>query len=127
MKIIRTILAVASAPVVYGILGAGLSSALLAIFPHLMNEQGGTYHLGVTLAVEAIQFLAVVLTGYISARIAGREEFLHCLAVVFVMLAIAIPTQVSFWQSMLPWHHFVFFMFCIIGPIWGTYLQQQRS
>ena len=56
MKIVKSILAVIAAPVVYGVLGVGLTSALLAVFPDLVNEQGGTYHLVMTLTVEAIQF-----------------------------------------------------------------------
>ena len=91
------------------------------------NEQGGTDHVGLILASETIQFIVLVICGYLAALTAGREEMKHGLAVAAVMLGIGIAVQLSFWESMPVWHHFVFFACILVGIILGARLRLRQK
>ena len=93
MNWFRSIAAILSAPVIYGVICVPSVGFLMSSSPELLNEQGGTFDVTLTLTAELIQFVVLVACGYFSALIAGREELKHGLAVTVVMLAIAIGTD----------------------------------
>ena len=127
MNWLRSIGCVLAAPVVYGVACVPGLNVLMSTFPQLVNEAGGTYDVGLTLAVEGMQFVVLIICGYVSALIAGREELKHSLAVMLGMLAVGITVQMSFWDSMLVWHHFVFFFLIVIGVFLGTKLRLRQK
>lgn len=127
MKWFRSIGAVLSAPVIYGVVCVPSVGVLMSSYADLLNEQGGTFDVTLTLMAELIQLVVLVICGYISALIAGREELKHSLVVTAVMLAIAIGVQASFWESMLVWHHFVFFGCVLVGIHLGTRLRLRQK
>ena len=127
MNWFRSIAAILSAPVIYGVICVPSVGFLMSSSPELLNEQGGTFDVTLTLTAELIQFVVLVACGYFSALIAGREELKHGLAVTVVMLAIAIGVQTSFWNSMLVWHHFVFFACVLVGTQLGTRLRLRQK
>ncbi len=124
---LRSMAAVLLAPVIYGVICVPSVGALMSAYPELLNETGGTYDVTLTLMAELIQLLVLITCGYFSALAAGREELKHGLAVTVVMLAIAISVQLSFWSSMLVWHHFVFFVCVVVGIQLGTRLRLRQK
>lgn len=127
MKWVRSIASILAAPLVYGMICVPTLGVLMSSFPELVNEAGGTYDIPLTLASELVQLLVLVLCGYLSALIAGREEMKHALAVMGVMLAIGISVQLSYWDSMPVWHHFVFFACIVVGIFLGTRLRLRQK
>lgn len=127
MKWLRSAGAVLAAPVIYGLFCVPTLNVLLSAFPELLNEAGGTYDIGLTLAAELLQLLVLIVAGYVSALVAGREELKHLVAVMVVMLGIGVSVQLSFWESMLVWHHFVFFTLIVLGLFLGTKLRLRQK
>jgi FtsH-binding integral membrane protein len=99
----------------------------MSAYPELLNEDGGTYHVGLTLAAEALQFIVLLVCGYVAALVAGRKEMKHCIAVTVVLLVIGVTVQMSCWNSMLIWHHFVFFTLIVVGVFLGTRLRLRQK
>jgi len=114
MHYLRSVLSVVAAPVVYGILCVPLLGLLYAQFPDLLNERGGTRSLPLLLATELLQLLILSLCGYVTARLAPWHMRHHVVIASVLMLMIGVSVQLSFWDAVPTWHHFVFFA-CIVG------------
>ncbi len=85
-----------------------------------------------TLQAEALQPIVLIICGFAVAAIARFKPMLHVGIATAVMLAIGILVQMNFWDSMLVWHHFVFFalilVFLPVGAlIAGKVLSPKRS
>lgn len=118
MRYLRSILSVLSAPILYGVLCVPVLSVLYAQFPDLVNEQGGTQSVPLLIGTELFQLLILTACGYVVARVAPWHLRHHVVIASIVMLVIGVSVQLSFWESLPVWHHYVFFA-CILG---GMYL-----
>ena len=114
MAYLRSVLSVLSAPVLYGILCVPGLGLLYAQFPELVNERGGTHNVPLLLGTEVFQLLVITLCGYVAARLSPRHLRHHVVIATVVMLLIGVSVQLSFWEALPVWHHFVFFA-CILG------------
>ena len=123
MKILISIAAVISAPFIYGLFCVPLAGVLMSLQPELLNDMGGTDDVTLILKVEALQLVILLAIGFIVAFIAPARPMLHIAITVVVMLAIGISVQVSFWDSMPAWHHFVFFALIVFGITTGGWGQ----
>ncbi len=122
MKIFRSILAVLSAPVIFGLVCVPLVGVLMALDQDLVNDMGGTFDFALTVQVELLQFVILLIIGFLVATIAPSRPMLHAASATLLMLVIGISVQVSLWDSMLVWHHFVFFasiVLCLFVGSWG--------
>lgn len=108
MKILRSIMAAISAPLVYGVICVPLVGIVMSLSPELVNDQGGTYNVALTLQVEAVQLLMLLICGAVVSAIAPSRPMLHAMIATALMLAIGLSVQLSFWEAMLVWHHYVF-------------------
>ena len=88
-----------------------------------MNDMGGTEDVMLTLQAELIQAVILLLCGFVVAFIARFKPMHHAAAAALLMLGIGLSVQMSFWESMLIWHHFVFFGLIVFGLPSGAYLQ----
>jgi len=125
MKYVLSVIAVLSAPMIYGVICVPTISQLTAANPGLLNEMGGTEDVGLILQIEAIQAIVMLIIGVIVAAIARFKEMLHVGIATAVMLAIGVSVQVSFWEAMPAWHHFVFFALIVITVPAGGMIQQK--
>ena len=123
MKTLISIAAVISAPFIYGLFCVPLAGVLMSLQPELLNDMGGTDDVTLILKVEALQLVILLAIGFIVAFIAPVRPMLHIAITVVVMLAIGISVQVSFWDSMPAWHHFVFFALIVFGITTGGWGQ----
>ncbi len=121
MNYVRSILAVLSAPVVFGVFCVPLVGVLMSMNVDLQNDMGGTYDVALTLQVEALQIIILLIIGFIVAAIAPSKPMVHATVAVVLMLGIGVSVQLSFWESMLVWHHFVFFASIVGGLYLGAW------
>jgi len=120
MKYAVSVLAVLAAPVLYGFLCVPTINLLMSSNADLLNDMGGTYDVGLTLQAEAVQLIVLLIIGFAVAAIARFKPMLHVGIAVAVMLAIGVSVQLSFWDAMLIWHHFVFFgLIAVCLPLGG--------
>ena len=120
MKYVVSVLAVLAAPVLYGFLCVPTINMLMSSNAGLLNDMGGTYDVALTLQTEAVQLVVLLVIGFAVAAIARFKPMLHVGIGVVVMLAIGVSVQLSFWDAMLVWHHFVFFaLIAVCMPLGG--------
>ena len=120
MKYVISVLAVLAAPLIYGILCVPSISVLMSSNADLLNDMGGTYDVALTLQAELLQLIVLLMIGFTVAAIARFKPMHHVAAAVLVMMAIGVSVQMSFWDAMLVWHHFVFFtLIAVCIPVGG--------
>jgi len=120
MKYVVSVLAVLAAPVLYGFLCVPIINKLMSSNADLLNDMGGTYDVVLTLQTEAVQLVVLLAIGFAVAAIARFKPMLHVGIGVVVMLAIGVSVQLSFWDAMLVWHHYVFFaLIAVCMPLGG--------
>ena len=125
MKYLISVLAVISAPLIYGFVCVPAVSALTAANAGLLNDMGGTENVGLIVQIELVQAIVLLAIGFIVAWIARDKEIIHVFAATALMLAIGISVQVSFWEAMPVWHHFVFFGLILFLVPAGGYLNEK--
>ena len=126
MHFLRSVASVLSAPVLYGLLCVPLLGALYGQFPELVNEQGGTRALPLLLVTEVVQLLVLVACGYVVALLAPRHAEHHVVIATVVMMLIGVPVQLSFWEAVPSWHHFVFFACILVGMYSGGWMRRRQ-
>jgi len=118
------VLAILSAPMLYGVLCVPLTSAFLARFPAHLNALGGTHNPKLVLCVEVMQLLTLFLCGAAVQWIAGRSKVAHRILVTatLTMLSIGVAAQYQYWSAMPAWHHYIFFLLIVAamptGALW---------
>ena len=123
MIYLRSLISVLSAPLLYGLVCVPFLGLLYRQVPDLINEQGGTSSVPLLLGTEALQFLILVLCGYVSAALAPGRVLLHVAVTIALMLAIALFVQLGFWEAVPTWHHYVFFASVAIGIFIGAQIR----
>lgn len=126
MHYLRSIVSVLSAPVLYGVLCVPLLGLLYGQFPDLINEQGGTRHVPLLLATEFLQFAVLVTCGYVVALLAPRHAEHHVVIATVVMMVIGVSVQMSFWEAVPVWHHYIFFAGILAGMYLGGWCRRRQ-
>ncbi|MEP5763263.1 MAG: hypothetical protein ABJ308_01650 [Halieaceae bacterium] len=126
MHYLRSVLSVLSAPVLYGVLCVPLLGVLYAQFPELVNKQGGTSHVGLLIFTELFQLFIITVCGYVAARIAPWHLRHHVVIATVLMLLIGVSVQLSFWESVPVWHHYVFFACIVAGMHLGGHIRNKQ-
>jgi hypothetical protein len=126
MPYLRSTASVLSAPALYGLLCVPLLGLLYSQFPELTNEQGGTRSVPLLLLTEAFQLLILIVCGYVVALLAPRHAEHHVVIATVIMMLIGVSVQLSFWDAVPTWHHFIFFA-CILGGMYlGGWLRRRQ-
>jgi hypothetical protein len=126
MQYLRSILSVLSAPLIYGVFCVPLLSLLYGQFPELINAQGGTSSVPLLLATEVFQLIMLTVCGYVVAWIAPRHLRHHVIIATVVMLVIGVSVQLSFWDAVPQWHHYVFFACIFLGMLLGALIRTRH-
>ena len=66
MKVLISIVAVFSAPLIYGLLCVPLVGVLMTFQPDLVNDLGGTHDVMLTLQIETLQLQVLLLVGFVT-------------------------------------------------------------
>ena len=109
----------------YGIICVPTIGVIMAANADLLNDKGGTDNVALLLQIEAIQAIVLLATGFVVAWIARFKEVFHVLAATGLMMLIGVMVQVSAWDSVPPWHHFVFFGLILFLVPLGGYLNER--
>ena len=122
--VLREFTAIASSPLIYGVLCLPLTSLLLAQYPEEVNRFGGTHNTGLVIATECLQLISLIICGFAARMIAGDNARIRLiqLGMTLEMLAIAVWVELLYWDAMPIWHHFVFFALIILGLATGSAL-----
>lgn len=126
MHYLRSIVSVLSAPVLYGLLCVPLVGLMYGQFPELINEQGGTRHAPLLLVTELLQFGVLAVCGYVVALLAPRHAEHHVVIATVVMMVIGVSVQMSFWEAVPAWHHYVFFACILAGMYLGGWYRRRQ-
>ena len=127
MKYLRSVLSVLSAPILYGVLCVPLLGLFYGQFPELVNEQGGTRSVPLLLGTELFQLLILTVCGYVVALLAPQHIRHHVVIATVLMMVIGVSVQLSFWDAVPAWHHYVFFASIIGGIYLGGALRQRQT
>ena len=126
MLYLRSIFCVLCAPIIYGMLCVPLLGLLYGQFPELTNEYGGTSSLPLLLGTELIQLSMLSVCGYVVAWMAPRRLRHHVVIATVVMMVIGVSVQLSFWDSVPVWHHYVFFVCILVGMLLGALIRTRQ-
>ena len=88
---------------------------LAGAFPELLNEAGGTHDVMLTLQIEIVQLVGLLLIGAAVAALSPSPRMRQVSIAVVLMMVIGVSVQLSAWDAMLVWHHFVFFACILFG------------
>jgi len=117
------ILAIFSAPVLYGVVCVPATGFLMAQFPEAINPQGGTHVTALVLGIELLQLATLVTCGAVVELISGRVDpsSRSITVATLLMLSIAIAVQAQYWTALPVWHHGIFFLLILTGMPAGRF------
>jgi len=123
------VLAIFSAPLLYGVVCVPATGLLLAQFPEALNSQGGTHVTALVLGIELLQMITLISCGAAVELISGRvdQSFRSITLATIFMLSIAIAVQTQYWTALPVWHHGIFFLLILTGMPAGRFLIRQQK
>ncbi|MDC0934846.1 hypothetical protein OAS39_01075 [Pirellulales bacterium] len=121
---VRSILAVLSGPVVYGLVCVPVNYLVVAAFPPRFDENWVTTHTGILILLVSLTLLFAGTAGFVCALIARRNVLPHLLALCVLQLAIGIAVQRQFWDVLPLWYHLTFFVLVVVGTLLGGKLRR---
>ncbi len=125
MQTIRSILAILSGPIVYGVLYLLGNHLTRMLTPASFNADGSTSILTIQIIMLLSCLLYAIVAGYISAWIAKRYLLAHTIVLAIVLLAIGIAVQIPLWHTMPPWFHYSLLMTLVAGIAAGGYIRNR--
>jgi hypothetical protein len=123
MKWFRLLAALFAAPLLYGLLCVPLLSWWMSLFPHQINELGGSFYTPLVVSIEVLQSAVLLLCGMVVAFLggAGGWQKLCLMLATLDMLIIGVMVQTQFWEALPVWHHWVFFsLIALMMPFGGA-------
>ena len=119
---LRSILAVLSAPVVYGLVCVPANWLVVKLFPTHFDENWLTSHTGVLALLVSLTVVFAAASGFVGAWIAQETAWACAIAICVLQLGIGIAVQRQYWNVLPLWYHLTFFALLIVGVIIGARL-----
>lgn len=82
MKWLRLLASLCVAPVLYGLLCLPLLGWWMSLFPHKINELGGTHYLPLVISIEVLQAIVLLVCGMAVAIAGGNGQWQRVCLVV---------------------------------------------
>lgn len=120
---IRSIIAVLSGSVIWGVLWVAINGILQSAIPDIARADGRIDSVPVLGLFLFISIDLSVLAGYLTAWIIGRKEIGHTVALGILQLVIGIMVQMQYLELLPMWYHTLFLLFLIPGNIAGGYFR----
>lgn len=120
---LRSVLAVLSGPVVYGVLCVPVNWLIVKLFPSQFDERWVTDNTGLLLLLVSLTIVFAGASGFVGGCIAQQNVMKHAAAMCTLQLAIGIIVQWQYWDVQPLWYHFTFFALLIAGVFLGAHLQ----
>ena len=124
---LRSILAVATAVVVWGVLSVLTGMGLAGAMPASFDESGITEVPALLVLLIAIFSLLSVLAGWLCATIAAHSLMKHVWVLALIQLGIGIFVQTSVWDQMPLWYHLIFLALVVPMHLVGGRIRAGRT
>lgn len=122
---IRSVLAVLSAPVVYGIVCVPVNTLIVKLFPSHFDEQWVTRQPALLVLLVSLTVVFAGAAGFVGGWIARENVMAHAAVMCVVQFAIGIAVQRQFWDVLPLWYHLTFFVLLVVGTLGGASLVQR--
>jgi hypothetical protein len=119
---IRTVLAVVAAPIVWGVVMFPGNLILLALFPGAETVPTTSYLLAALFGSVAYS----LITGVVTVLISGGRPLQHGLWGGVAVLAVGVFVQIQYWDTLPLWYHLSFLVLLVPGCIAGALLFGNR-
>ena len=123
IQMLRSIIAVLSGPVVYGVLCVPIDFLVVTLFPSHFNEHWVTDHTGILALLVSLTIIYAGASGFVCAMLARHHVVSHVTAMAILQLAIGIAVQSQSWTVLPVWYHYTFFVLLISGILMGAALR----
>ena len=120
--LLRSVLAVLSAPIVYGAICVPTNWLVVKLFPTQFDENWMTKHNGLLVLLVSLTVVFAGASGFVGAVIARENITYHVAAICIVQLAIGIAVQRQYWNDLPLWYHLSFFALLVLGITLGAWL-----
>ncbi|NJN53145.1 MAG: hypothetical protein HC809_16695, partial [Gammaproteobacteria bacterium] len=116
---LRSVIAVIMAPIVWGVVMLPGNMLLLVLFPGADVEP----RVGYLVAALVGSVIYSLIAGVTTAFIIGRNAKLHGIWAGIALLAVGVMVQVQAWDVLPLWYHLVFLTLlvpaCVAGAVWA--------
>jgi hypothetical protein len=126
---LRSLLSVIAGILAWTALWLGTNGMLAGPFPEYWGEGARIEQPLVLLLIIGYSVVFSVLAGWLTARLAGRAEARHALALGLVQVALGLAVTVAFYDTAPLWYHVVFVALLMPGNVLGARLRlaQKRA
>jgi len=121
--LLRSIIAVLSAPIVYGAICVPVNWLIVKLFPSHFDEHWITKNNALLLLLVSLTIFFAGVSGFVGAAIARDKIMYHSAAICILQLAIGIAVQRQYWNVLPLWYHVWFFALLVLGIPIGAWLQ----
>lgn len=119
---LRSILAVLAAPLVYGALSVPLNQLVLKLFPRHVDGDT-TRHPGILALLLVLSGGYNIASGYTVGWIASHHPYYHLYPAIALNLAIGILVTVQYWNKIPVWYHVSFLLSLPLFMALGLWLR----
>lgn len=116
---LRSVLAVLSGPVVYGLICVPMNWIMTKLFPDYFDEQWTTRHSGMLVVLVSLTILYAGASGFVGGWIAKDNVMAHIAVMCVLQLGIGILVQRQYWDTLPLWYHYTFFVLLLVGIVLG--------
>jgi len=119
---LKTVLAVLSGPVVYGLVCVPCNWVIVKLFPSHFDERWQTQHVGLLLLMVSLTVVYGGASGLVGGSIAGEHVRMATVGLCVVQLGIGVAVQRQYWEALPLWYHLSFFVLLLAGIVAGAWL-----
>lgn len=116
---LRSLLAVLSGPVVFGLVCLPVNWIIVKLFPRYFDEQWNTQHTGMLVLHVSLTILYAGASGFVGGWIAKDNIMAHVAVMSVLQLGIGIFVQRQYWNILPLWYHLTFFVLLVVGIVIG--------
>lgn len=117
---LRSVAAVFSTPIVYGMLCVPGNWIVVQLFPQHFDENWVTSNSPLLLFMVSLTLVWAGASGLVGGYIAKRQIMKHTIVMAVLLLGIAVYVQSLYWNLLPIWYHFSLFILVVIGVIGGA-------
>jgi len=103
LEMLRSVLAVLSGPVVFGLISVPTNWVIVKLFPQHFDEQWNTKNPGMLVVLVSLTILFAGAAGFVGGMIAKENVILHVATMCVLQLGIGVAVQRQYWDSLPLW------------------------
>ena len=127
MIMLRSILAVIAGLVTLIVTGLGGDVALRGLAPQWFAESGRVENVPALLLMVCYTLIFSVLSGYVAALVAKRQEIKHAFILGLIQLALNIVATIKFSSTAPAWFHLAIIVLLVPATVFGGQLRLMQK